>query len=394
VGHGLDVNLIPILLMSRKLKRGLPDTSTRKESKQSDASRRAKKVKKVARDIKHTIYKDYDEHMKGWLSKRVVESKEDNKLNYSKYWLELESKGYTVIPNVVSQESVDGLLADTWEWAGLWGITKDPTTWNSNQWIPGHKHGIIQNHSAGHTKMAWQVRSEPGVMAAFANLWHCKDVNTLETSYDAINFGFPTKKENKGWFHTDQGPHRKGLWAIQGFVALTQQGPESHNGALVVREGAHKHHESFFKDKWDHKTKKDWYKYSAEELLEFVNYPEVHVVAAPGSLVLWDSRTPHYGRQPHHSSNSNPPVDLTSTSSPSSSSSISDNSTSSSSRPPTPNSSSTTSSQIIHNHPRAVVYVCMKPRTNMTEWARKKKYKWLQELRMTSHSPGTSHIYI
>lgn len=204
--------------------------------------------------------------------------------------------------SVVPLDKIKRVLNDVKEWRDYFG---------DSETIAGEMHGIHQKHKAGHTRMAWDMRCDPNVMERFATLWNCK-VTELETSFDAINYGrsLKNRKPNE-WFHTDQRAGRKGLWMVQGFVCLTPQGPEMHKGALVVREGGHLAHESFFAKYPEAaaQCKKDWYRFTKvqkkdkhlqrayEEHFPEDKYPTRHVEADPGDLVLWLSSTPHYGRR-------------------------------------------------------------------------------------------------
>lgn len=321
---------------------------------------------------------------------------------YATYLQQLESDGYCVIPDIVGPTAVKDMLDGMWEWVSLWGIDKeDSNTWvpkKATEWIPGHKNGIIQQHSASHTRPAWQARSEPGVLDVFANIWDCK-ISDLEPSYDAINFGYvASSSKPKPNYHTDQGSHRVGLWQVQGFVALTPQGSDTKNGALMVRHGSHKNHSNFFINSGKSTKGKDWYKYTPEELEEYFplhTFPEVHVDAAPGSLVLWDSRTIHYGRQPYL------PKMKSSKASKSKSTSdlkkvverakeVKENKENNKQNDSNPDQDR---DQYTVPHPRAVIYVCMKHRKNMTLKSRKKKCEWLNKLRTTSHSPDEGHMF-
>jgi hypothetical protein len=199
------------------------------------------------------------------------------------------------------------------------------------------------------------VRSEPTVKRVFAQFWGCKE-EQLEPSYDAVNIAYATRRPCNAWFHTDQGDRRIGLTQVQGFVALTPQGPEPENGALVVRDGSHRVHRSYFKAE-GLRTAGDWHQLSPEHLAKHYpveRFPIVHVRAQPGDLVLWDSRLLHYGRQPHLAADQ---------------------------------------AQSAAPHPRMAIYVCMKSRQAMTASMRAKKRERFENLRMTSHSPDEGRVF-
>lgn len=160
---------------------------------------------------------------------------------------------------------------------------------------------------------------------------------------------------------------------MQGFVALTDQSKDK--GCLAVRKGGHLAAGRFFDEAERFETPKaragDWNKLTRSELDEFWpedQFPLVPVEAKAGSLVLWFSHTPHQGCVP----------------------------------------------AVGAKEPRAVVYVCQKPRfqlpktivsplsgklvplttkqkqayTKKLENGLKKKRQHLLDHRMTKHMPG------
>ena len=48
--------------------------------------------------------------------------------------------------------------------------------------------GMCLHYAVTHEDFAWAVRSEPGVIDAFARVYDTQD---LIVSFDAVNFGFP-----------------------------------------------------------------------------------------------------------------------------------------------------------------------------------------------------------
>ena len=156
---------------------------------------------------------------------------------------QLETKGYAIIPNVISPEQVEIAKKLFREWQGT---------------IPDHDkihskidpHGIYKQHYAGHTKHAWFLRLLPEVQAIYKKMWNCEK---LITSFDGCCY-IPkdlTKKDNC-WTHTDQAPATKGANCYQGFLALTSNKERT----LVVYEGSHKLHERYFADRGNTSTTK------------------------------------------------------------------------------------------------------------------------------------------
>lgn len=158
--------------------------------------------------------------------------------------------------------------------------------------------GMILNYGVSHENFVWQIRSEPGVIAAFEKVYNTPD---LIVSFDAINIGFHNRDDfppNKPWPHQDQDPLKPGFRCLQGLVNLQPCGPE--DGGLIACKGAHLLSEEFHRDMaaeekipaWTN----EWYGFTDAGMawLAEHNCPWVKVCAEPGDLILWDSRAPHY----------------------------------------------------------------------------------------------------
>ena len=245
---------------------------------------------------------------------------------------QLETKGYAIIPNVISPEQVEIAKKLFREWQGT---------------IPDHDkihskidpHGIYKQHYAGHTKHAWFLRLLPEVQAIYKKMWGC---DKLITSFDGCCY-IPkdlTKKDNC-WTHTDQAPATKGANCYQGFLALTSNKERT----LVVYEGSHKLHERYFADRGN-TSKQNWCKIDPAYLETIKDTKRVLNVPA-GALVLWESRTFHqnqYGK---------------------------------------PNSEE-----------RMIQYICMFPDNHPknTKAMKKKRLKYFNDSRTTSHWPCPIHV--
>lgn len=197
---------------------------------------------------------------------------------------ELKTKGYCVIPNVLSPEE----------------ITEAKTLFNNwRKSIPNldqlhntiDPHGIFKFHEIGHQEHAWYIRTKPQVINIFKKLW---ETDELIVSFDGscyISKEF-SKKDNI-WTHTDQAPNNKGVQCYQGFVALT----DNKERTLVVYEGSHNYHEKYFEEK-NICDSKNWHLIDHEKIEELKDSKKTLEIPA-GSLVLWDSRTFHqnqYGK--------------------------------------------------------------------------------------------------
>ena len=199
-------------------------------------------------------------------------------MDYAIIKSELETKGYIIIPGVLTQEEID-------EYKDL------HDKWRST--IPNHDklhnsvdpHGIYKFHEVGHQRFAWLIRTNTKVQDIFKYLWNCEK---LITSFDGSCYiSKDTSKVDKLWTHTDQAPNREGLACYQGLVALTSNKERT----LVVYENSHLMHHLHFKSKGI-KSSKNWQLIDKETLDSMSSLKRVLEVPA-GALVLWDSRTFH-----------------------------------------------------------------------------------------------------
>jgi hypothetical protein len=274
---------------------------------------------------------------------------------------QLNDLGATVIPNVLSKEECDIGEAGFWNWIETFSDRRikrdDKSTWNRTQDWPyglGLK-GIIQHYkSIIHSQTVWDIRQNPKIVQVFADLYGSDPMNLL-CSFDGVNIQPPPESTGKwadpygtNWQHMDQGPKKRGLCTIQGYVNLVET--DHDDGCLIVRPGSHKYHDEFFATFPDFKD--DWVKLTDEQQRWFDNKGcmPVCVPATRGSLTLWDSRCVHA------------------------------------------NSTAT----MRRAHPerfRMVVYVCMTDRSQATESNLKKKRAYFEEGRVTNHYPHIIKVF-
>lgn len=164
------------------------------------------------------------------------------------------------------------------------------------------KGGLFHRHAVGHEQFAWDIRAEPGVVDAFARLWGTPE---LIVSYDSTNISLPYGKELSGeatapWPHVDQSPLRPARHCVQGIVNLAPNGPE--DGGLMVLEGSTALFDEYFATHGNIRPAEgwptaDWWGHDEEAVAWFeARGCKWHkVCAGPGDLILWDSRTIHYG---------------------------------------------------------------------------------------------------
>jgi len=194
---------------------------------------------------------------------------------------ELQTKGYCVIPNVLSNREV----GDAKDLFYKWQKTIPNHDKIHNQIDP---HGIYKFHNVGHQEHAWAIRTNPKVVDVFKKIWN---TDKLVVSFDGSCYiSKDCNKQDNIWTHTDQAPNSKGLQCYQGFVALTS----NRERTLVVYEESHLLHEQYFKER-NITSSKNWQLIS-EEYLETISTKKKALEVPAGALVLWDSITFHQNR--------------------------------------------------------------------------------------------------
>ena len=177
---------------------------------------------------------------------------------------------------------------------------QDRTTWTTDNLPIQSKVNTFKHYSVVHEKFMWEARTEPKILDAFAQIWGSDE---LLVSFDALNITLPNREDKpnlKPWPHVDQSPIRRGLHCVQGIINLSHAGPD--DGSLIVLPRSNTVIESFFDTETNPDTwqKKDIRFISEDEMTWFQSrgMKPTKVLAEPGDLIVWDSRTVHWGGEP------------------------------------------------------------------------------------------------
>ena len=196
----------------------------------------------------------------------------------------LSQKGYVVIPNILDTQEIDYVKQLFFQW-------KNSINCHDTIHYQTDPHGIYKTLEAGHQRHAWFIRTRPKVQDIYKKLW---DTDELIVSFDGSCYIPKTlQKKDNIWTHTDQAPKDTELKCYQGLVALT----ENKERTLVVYEGSHLLHQTYFTDRGICHSK-NWNLIDTDYLDEIQDKKRVLHIPA-GSLVLWDSRVFHqnqYGK--------------------------------------------------------------------------------------------------
>lgn len=226
-------------------------------------------------------------------------------------WMrQLRDQGWCVVKGAVPRDRADHYRDEAYKWVEGWGLgydRNDHSTRLTKNMPWSVRGGLYARYGVAHEQFIWDIKQEPGVVSTFEQIWNTEEI---VASYDGFNLSVPmldrprTHVLNKPWPHADQSPLRPYFHCIQGIVNLAPNGPD--DGGLMVLERSNLYYKELW-EKFDHKKGPDgWHTWDQqnvdEEMCDWLVNEKgckyVKVCAEPGDLLLWDSRTIHYGAQP------------------------------------------------------------------------------------------------
>lgn len=199
-------------------------------------------------------------------------------MNLQNIKLELQAKGYCIIPNILTEEEINEYTSEFHKWR------KSIPSLDKNHEIV-HPHNIYKFYQVGQQRFAWLIRINPKIQEVFKYLWNTDE---LVVSFDSCCYmNKNIKKKDNIWTHTDQSSKKKGIHCYQGFVSFT----DNIDRTLVVYEGSNNLHESYYNE-MNIISKSDWNLINKDYLKKIADRKKVLEIPK-GSLVLWESRTFH-----------------------------------------------------------------------------------------------------
>lgn len=222
----------------------------------------------------------------------------------------LEKYGVAVIPSILSDEKCKMLYSMMCQFfeeitakADVPFQRNEPATYRTLlDLLPSHGM-LFQWYGVGHAAFHWWLRQQPEVYSIFAGLWDTPAEDML-VSFDGASFQMLPEGERRGrgrgkhWFHRDQSLKRHGRECVQGWVSALEVAPG--DATLCVLTGSHLHSQEIA-ERYPHLVgSNDWVRLD-DEMVAFLKSKgceEVRIECPAGSLVLWDSRTIHYGASP------------------------------------------------------------------------------------------------
>lgn len=267
----------------------------------------------------------------------------------------LEREGWVVVKGVIPKETALAYADKAYDFVESFGLgfsRNDPSTWTLDKMPFFAKGGLFHKYGASHEQFIWDIKQDPALVEKFAELW---GTHELVCSYDGFNVSVPVAGRSeddivfKPWPHVDQSPLVPGLHCVQGILNLLPNGPQ--DGGLMLMKGSKALYSQLFEAFDDQKPERGWnardrHDHSPEQIQWLIDHGcEYHKVCAePGDLLLWDSRTVHYGATPEST------------------------------------------------NPRVAAYVCYKPASHLTEETKAKRRDAWAKKQLTSHDPITCWI--
>lgn len=224
----------------------------------------------------------------------------------------LEEYGIAVIPNVLNEEEIKDMNNGIWDYLEHASEKMEipiyrnkPKSWRTYEEYFAEKSMLLQKYGVGHAQHLWNLRQNPKIIKVFESIYQTSD---LATSFDGTSFGLPheqtkIKPSIEKWFHTDQNYSQNDFMAVQSWV--TGYDVRDGDATLGFLENSHKFHKSmkehFRLEQEDEFYYEDYYQLSKKQLdwyVEESKCDEFYIKCPAGSMVLWDSRTIHYGASP------------------------------------------------------------------------------------------------
>lgn len=221
----------------------------------------------------------------------------------------LNKYGVAIIFDVLNDTECENMFNDFWKY--LENLTQKWDTpikknnvdsWKEYKKLYPQHSMMIQHWNIGHAQFIWNLRQNPKIVDIFAKIYGVTSEELL-TSFDGASFHIPPERTgfgwltNTSWFHTDQSYTRNNFECVQSWI--TSCDVNEGDATLVILESSHKNHK-YFAEEFNIKEKNDWFPLSPEEVQFYKDdgYIERKIKCKKGSLVLWDSRTIHYGCEP------------------------------------------------------------------------------------------------
>jgi len=213
----------------------------------------------------------------------------------------LDDNGYVVYKGIANAAEIEKGKVLAWDFIEKVapGVSRaDPTTWDHPSWPDPFGKGIVSGDAVGQSEFLWFCRGIPNVKSVFAQIWGTQD---LITSFDGFCIWRPIEynmnwKSADSWYHLDQNANtRPDKAGVQGFLNFYPAGVD--DGGLVVVPKSHLYFKQIYQKYYPTlvgdfciiaRSPNFW-------KTEYVQWKlsAIKICCEPGDFVCWDSRTIH-----------------------------------------------------------------------------------------------------
>jgi len=227
----------------------------------------------------------------------------------SKYYTDLdnlsntiEKYGVAIIPNLFDENECLKMISEMWDYLEYitqeWETPMDrnnKSTWELLNNLTS-KSLLFQYWNIGHSQMSWNLRQNPKIVEIFAKFWNVKSEDLL-TSFDGSSFELEQVSDVKShyieWYHVDHSYLDPNFRNLQAWI--TAYDVNEGDATLKILESSHKLFQEVG-NKFNIRNDKNWHLLNEEEFKYYSDRcPQKSISCPKGSIVLWDSRTVHYG---------------------------------------------------------------------------------------------------
>jgi ectoine hydroxylase-related dioxygenase (phytanoyl-CoA dioxygenase family) len=220
----------------------------------------------------------------------------------------LDNYGVAIIPSLLDENECNNMINDMWDYlehiTKKWSTPIDRNDQNSWEKIYDLNKNLLifQFWNIGHSQLCWNVRQNPKIVNVFSKIYNVEPTE-LVSSFDGASIQFPPeitgfgwREDSKPWFHVDHSYIDSKFKNYQAWI--TAYDINENDATLVFLESSHLYHKECG-DMLEIKSPKDFTMLNKDQLDFYLSKCEKKYVIAPkGSLVIWDSRTVHYGCEP------------------------------------------------------------------------------------------------
>jgi hypothetical protein len=201
----------------------------------------------------------------------------------------LDLYGVAILDNYFTKEFAKKFVKGAIKWLINLdiGLTRDKKTWNIKNTPLGPRYGMYQSIISHYPKF-WKLREE--LYHVFTLLY---DDFELVTSIDGASVYPPksTSKTTKDWAHIDQTINSNSM-CYQSQLVCTDS-----TATFVATVGSHLKHKQILKEFGIEASSTNWHKFTDDQVTHlkkmFGDSYQTPIIASPGSIIFWDSRTIH-----------------------------------------------------------------------------------------------------